>query len=82
MRGTLLYLTPQSLMICTIQRIWEQQLAAAAYSTSMVDYATEICLREDQQIRKDPRKLHVPEVLFFNCITRKISIEKANKIKR
>jgi hypothetical protein len=39
-------------------------------------------LREDQQTRKDPRKLHVPEVLFFNCITRKISIEKANKIKR
>jgi hypothetical protein len=43
MRGTLSNLTPKSLMVCTIQRIYEQQLAAATYSTSMVDYAIEDC---------------------------------------
>jgi hypothetical protein len=34
MRGTLSNLTPKSLMVCTIQRICEQQLAAATYSVS------------------------------------------------
>jgi hypothetical protein len=29
-----------------------QQLAAATYSASVVDYATEDCLREDQKIRE------------------------------
>jgi hypothetical protein len=43
-------------MICTIQRIWEQQLAAATYSAFVVDYAIEGCLREEQQTREDPRK--------------------------
>jgi hypothetical protein len=43
-------------MVCTIQKIWEQQLAAATYSASMVDYATENCLQANQQIREDPRK--------------------------
>jgi hypothetical protein len=37
MRGTLSKLTPKSLMVCTIHRIWEQRVAAATYSTSMVD---------------------------------------------
>jgi hypothetical protein len=37
MRGTLLKITPKSLMVCTIHRIWEQQLAAATYSASVVD---------------------------------------------
>jgi hypothetical protein len=32
MRGTLSNLTPKSLMVCTIQRISKQQLAAATYS--------------------------------------------------
>jgi hypothetical protein len=30
----------------------------------MVDWATKDCFWEDQQIREDPRKWHVPEVLF------------------
>jgi hypothetical protein len=30
----------------------------------MVDYATEDCFREDQQMREDLRKWQVPEVLF------------------
>jgi hypothetical protein len=51
-------------MVCTIQRIWEQQLAAATYSASVVDCATEDCLRANQQTREDPRKWHVTEVLF------------------
>jgi hypothetical protein len=29
--------------VCTIQRIFEQQLAVATYSTSVVDCATEDC---------------------------------------
>jgi hypothetical protein len=28
-------------MVCTIHRIWEQQLAAATYSASVVDWVTE-----------------------------------------
>jgi hypothetical protein len=38
MRGTLSKLTPKSLMMCTIHRIWEQQLAPATYSASVVDW--------------------------------------------
>jgi hypothetical protein len=41
MRETLSNLTPMSLMVCTIYRIWEQQLAAAIYSIFVVDWATE-----------------------------------------
>jgi hypothetical protein len=64
MRRTLSNLTPKSLMVCTIQRICEQQLATATYSASVVDCATEDCFREDQQMREDPRKWQVPKVLF------------------
>jgi hypothetical protein len=41
MRGTLSKITPNSLIVCTIRRIWEQQLAAATYSASVVDRGTE-----------------------------------------
>jgi hypothetical protein len=54
--GTLSNLTPKSLIVCTIQRICEQQLAAATYSASVVDCATEDCFWEVQQMREDPRK--------------------------
>jgi hypothetical protein len=37
MRGTFSKLSPKSLMLCTIHRIWDQQLAAATYLASMVD---------------------------------------------
>jgi hypothetical protein len=47
MRGTLSNLTSKSLIVCTIQRICEQQLAAAIYSASVVDCATEDCFREN-----------------------------------
>jgi hypothetical protein len=55
-KGTLSNLTLKSLMVCTIYGIWEQQLVAAKYSASMVDWATEDCFQEDQQTREDPRK--------------------------
>jgi hypothetical protein len=51
-------------MVCTIQRICEQQLVAATYSALVVDCATEDYFREEQQTREDPRKWQVPEVLF------------------
>jgi hypothetical protein len=38
--------------------------AAATYSASVVDCATEDYFREDQQTREDPWKWQVPEVLF------------------
>jgi hypothetical protein len=56
MRGTLSNLTRKSLMVCTIQGIYEQQLAAATYLASVVDCATEDCFREDQQMREVLRK--------------------------
>jgi hypothetical protein len=56
MRGTLLNLTPKFLIVYTIQRICEQQLATATYSVSVVDCATENCFLEDQQMREDSRK--------------------------
>jgi hypothetical protein len=47
MRETLSKFTPKSLTVCTIQRIYEQQLAAATYSALVVDCAIEDCFRED-----------------------------------
>jgi hypothetical protein len=35
--------------------------AAATYSASVVDCATEDCFQEDQQMREDPRKWQVPQ---------------------
>jgi hypothetical protein len=32
-----LEITPKSLMVCTIHKIWEQQLAVATYPASVVD---------------------------------------------
>jgi hypothetical protein len=56
MRRTLSNLTPKSLMVCTIHRILEQQLAAVTYSASVVDWTTEDYFQEDQQMREYPRK--------------------------
>jgi hypothetical protein len=39
--------------------------AAATYSTSVVDCATEDCFWEDHQTREDSRKWQVPEVLVW-----------------
>jgi hypothetical protein len=37
--GTWVYSSPKSLMVYVIQRSWEQRLAAATYSASVVDWA-------------------------------------------
>jgi hypothetical protein len=41
MRKTLPNLILKSLVVCTIHRIWEQQLAAATYSAFVVDWGAE-----------------------------------------
>jgi hypothetical protein len=48
MKGTLSKLTLKSLMVCIINRMWDQQLAAATYSASVVHWATEDYFQEDQ----------------------------------
>jgi hypothetical protein len=53
--GTWVYSSPKSLMVYLIQRSWEQQLAAATYSASVVDWVTLDCLREDQDTKEDPK---------------------------
>jgi hypothetical protein len=53
--GTWVYSSPKSLMVYVIQRSWEQQLATATYSTSVVDWATLDCLREDQDTKEEPK---------------------------
>ena len=61
-RGILPKLSPKSLRVAFIQSNWEQQLAEATYSSSMVEVATLDCLREDQETREVPKKWQVPEV--------------------
>jgi hypothetical protein len=53
--GTWVYSSPKSLMVHVIQRSWEQQLAAATYSASVVDWATLDCLRKTKTPKKIPR---------------------------
>jgi hypothetical protein len=55
-------------MVCKIQRIWEQQVAVATYSASVVDWAIEDCFWEDQQTRENLRKWQVPEMLFWSIL--------------
>jgi hypothetical protein len=62
----LCYSSPKSLMVYVIQRSWEQQLAAATYSASVVDWATLDFLREDQDTKEDPKNWQNPEVDFLS----------------
>ena len=52
-------------MVYEIHRSWEQQLAAATYSASVVDWATLDCLWDDQETKKSaseyPDRLSVEE---------------------
>jgi hypothetical protein len=64
--GTRVYSSPKSLMVYVIQRSWEQQLAAAMYSASVVDWATLDYLWEDQDTKEDPKNWRVPEVDFIS----------------
>jgi hypothetical protein len=63
--GTWVYSSPKSLILYVTQRSWQQQLAAATYSVSVVDWATLDCLREDQDTKEDLKNLQVPEVDFL-----------------
>jgi hypothetical protein len=60
--GTWVYSSPKSLMVYVIQKSWEQQLAAAMYSASIVDWETLDYLRGDQDTKEDPKIWQVPEV--------------------
>jgi hypothetical protein len=64
--GTWVYSSPKSLIVYVIQRSWEQQLAVATYSASVVDWATLDCLREDQDTKEDPKNWQVLEVDFLS----------------
>jgi hypothetical protein len=55
MRGTWEHSSPKSLSVHEIQSSCEQQLAAATYSASVVDWATLDCLREHQETSEDPK---------------------------
>jgi hypothetical protein len=64
MRGTWEHSSPKSLIVYVIQRSYEKQLVAATYSTSVVDWATLDCSREDQETSEEPKNWQVPEVNF------------------
>jgi hypothetical protein len=64
--GTWVYSLPKLLMVYVIQRSWEQQLAAATYSSSVMDWATLNYLREDQDTKEEPKNWQVPEVDFLS----------------
>jgi hypothetical protein len=64
--GTWVYSSPKSLLVYVIQRSWQQQLAAATYSASVVDWATLDYLQENQDTKEDPRNWQVPEVDFLS----------------
>jgi hypothetical protein len=53
--GTWVYYSPKSLMVYVIQRSREQQLAAATYSASVVDWSTLDCLRKTKTPKKIPK---------------------------
>jgi hypothetical protein len=53
-------------MVYVIQWSWEQQLAAATYSASVVDWATLDYLREDQDSKEEPKNWQVSEVDFLS----------------
>jgi hypothetical protein len=62
MSGTWEHSSPKSLSVYVIQSSYEQQLAAATYSASVVNWATLDYLREDQETSEDPKNWQVPEV--------------------
>jgi hypothetical protein len=82
MRGTWEHSSPKSLSVYVIKSSCEQQLEAATYSTSVVDWATLDYLREDQETSGDPKNRQVPEVDFLSTRQgRKVGIRKTKKRK-
>jgi hypothetical protein len=77
MRGTWEHSSPKSFNVYVIQSSWEQQLAAATYSTFVVDWATLDCLLEDQETSEEPKKLTSPRSrLPIDSTPRKVGIRK------
>ena len=68
MMGTVLKDIPKSSSCCLSQSTWEQQAAAAMYSASAVERATEFCFFEDHDTRQGPSSCAVPEVLFLSLM--------------
>jgi hypothetical protein len=64
--GIWVHSSTKSLKVYEIHNSWEQQLAAATYSVSVVDWATLDCLREDHETNEDPRNWQEPEVDFLS----------------
>jgi hypothetical protein len=77
MRRTLSNVTPKSLIVCTIQRICEQQLHTRPqwWTVQLKTISEKTSKREKIQKMASPRS-----ALSVNPTTRKISIRKANKI--
>jgi hypothetical protein len=55
--------------VYVIQSSWEQQLAAATYSASIVDWATLDCLREDQETSEEPKTDKSPKSTSYRLDT-------------
>ena len=62
-------LKPKSVSCCLIHKLWAQQLPTAMYFTYTVDSATHACFLLCQDIKLDPRRWHVPLVLFLSIFT-------------
>jgi hypothetical protein len=82
MRGTWEHFSPKSLSVYVIQSSWEQQLAAAKYSTSVVDWATLDCLREDQETSEDPKTDKSPKLTSYRLDTPQSRHPKNQEAKR
>jgi hypothetical protein len=78
MRVTLLKITPKSLIVCTIHWIWEQQL-----HTQPLWWIEQLKFFFEKTSKQEIKKMTCTKnAILVNPTTRKISIRKANKIKR
>ena len=60
-------MSTQKFLSCyRVHNNWAQQEAAATYSASAVDMATECCFLVAQETKQGPRKRALPEVLFLS----------------
>jgi hypothetical protein len=53
--GTWVNSSAKSLMVYVIQRSWEQQIVAATYSATVVDWATLDYLWDDKETTEEPK---------------------------
>ena len=67
--------SPKSTKGCFIYKIWAQQLPITIYFVSIVDRATDFYFLLAQDISDDPRKWHVPLVIFLTLHTIKLAFK-------